>query len=79
MTHEVHENYFICKNGSEMKHIQKDHEIKTYIPREFSANTNVANVGEKSDEDHAVPSVMKLTENLTDEMLDEIILETDVD
>ena len=53
---EVHEDYFIGKNGSEMKHIQKDHEVKTYIPKEFSANQDVAIVGEKNDEDHAVPS-----------------------
>ena len=26
---EVHEDYFIDKNGSEMKHIQKDYEIKS--------------------------------------------------
>ena len=49
-----------------------------YIPRE-SANPNVAIVGERNDDDHTVPSVMKLTENLTDEEVDETILETDVD
>ena len=36
-------------------------------------------VGERNDEDHAVPSVMKLIEKLTDEEVDEMILETDVD
>ena len=61
-----------------MKHIQKDCKVKMYIPRE-SANQNVAIVGERNDEDHAVPSVMKLLEKLTDEEVDEIILETDVD
>ena len=49
-----------------------------YIPRE-SANQNVVIVGERNDEDHAVPSVMKLTEKLTDEEVDEMIPETEVD
>ena len=49
-----------------------------YIPRE-SANQNVVIVGERNDEDHAVPSVMKLLGKLTDEEVDEMILETDVD
>ena len=62
---------------SEMKHIQKDYKVKMYIPRE-SANQNVEIVGERND-DHTVPSVMKLIEKLTDEDVDEIILETDVD
>ena len=35
--------------------------------------------GERNDEDHAVPSVMKLSEKLTDEEVDEMTLETDVD
>ena len=51
---------------SEMKHIQKDYMVKIFIPRE-SANQNVAIVGERNDEDHAVPSVMKLMEKLTSE------------
>ena len=34
---------------------------------------------ERNDEDQAVPSVMKLIERLTDEEVDEMILETDVD
>ena len=63
---------------SKMKHIQKYYKVKVYIPRE-SANQNVAIVGERNDEDHTVPSVMKLTEKLTDEDVDEMILETDVD
>ena len=62
-----------------MLHIQKDYEVKTYTHREFCANQNVAIAGEQKDEDHAVPSVMKLTEKLTDEEVDERILETDVD
>ena len=40
---------------------------------------NVAIVGERNDEDHTVPSVMKLAEKLTDEEVDEMIPETDVD
>ena len=44
---EVQENYFIGKNGSEMKHIQKDYEVKTYIHREFSAIQNFASAGEE--------------------------------
>ena len=59
---------------SEMKHIQKDYKVKMYILRE-SANQNVEIVGERNDEDRAVPSIMKLT----DEEVDEMILETDVD
>ena len=61
-----------------MKHIQKDYMVKMYIPRE-SANQNVVIVGERKDEDHAVPSVMKLLEKLTDEEVDVMMLETDVD
>ena len=36
-------------------------------------------VGERNDEGHAVPSFMKLLGKLTDEEVDEMILETDVD
>ena len=61
---------------SEMKHIQKEYKARMYITRE-SANQNVAFVGERNDEDRTVPSVMKVTEKLTDEEVDEMILETD--
>ena len=61
-----------------MKHIQKDFKVKMYIQRE-SANQNVVNAGERSDEDQAVLSVMKLFKKLTDEEVHEMILETDVD
>ena len=61
-----------------MKHIQKDYKVEMYNPRE-SANQNVVIVAERNDEDHAVPTVMKLFEKLTDEEVDEMILETDVD
>ena len=50
-----------------MKHIQKDHKVKMYIPWE-STNENVVIVGERNDDDDAVPSVMKLFEKLTDEI-----------
>ena len=72
-------SYLVGKGGSEMKHFQKNYKVKMYIPREFSANQNVVVVSERNDEDHAVPSVMKLIEKLTDENVDEMILETDVD
>ena len=44
-----------------MKHIQKHYKVKMYTLRE-SANQKVVIVGERNDEDHAVPSVMKLLE-----------------
>ena len=71
-------SYLVGKGGSEMKRIQKDYKVKMYILRE-SANQNVVIVGERSDEDQAVPSVMKLIEKLIDEEVVEMILETDVD
>ena len=71
--------YLVGKGGSEMKHIQKDYKVEMYIPREFTANQNVVIVGERNDEDHAVPSVMKLIEKLTDEEVDGVILETEVE
>ena len=49
-----------------------------YIPQKY-ANQNVVIVGGRNDGDHAVPSVMKLFEKLTDEEVDEMILGTDVD
>ena len=61
-----------------MKHIQKDYKVKVCIPRE-SANQNLVIVGERNDEDQALPSVMKLVGKLTDEEVDEMIPETDVD
>ena len=54
-----------------MTHLQKDYKVEMYIPRE-SANQNVAIVGERNDEDQAVPSVMKLTDEEVDEMIPEI-------
>ena len=57
---------------------KKVYKVKMYIPRE-SANQNVVIVGERNDEDHAVPSVMTLLEKLIDKEVDEMIMETDVD
>ena len=71
-------SYLVGKGGSEMKRIQKDYKVKMYILRE-SANQNVVIVGERNDENQAVPSVMKLIEKLIDEEVGEMILETDVD
>ena len=71
-------SYLVGKGGSKRKHIQKDYKVNMYILQE-SANQTVVNVGERNDEDQAVPSVMKLIEKLTDEEVDEMILETDVD
>ena len=59
-----------------MKHIQKDFKVKMYIPWDFSANQNVVIVGDRNDEDRAVPSVIKLLETLFDEDVDEMIPET---
>ena len=64
-------------DGEREKQLQQDYEVKMYILRE-SANQNVVIVGERNDEDHAVPSVRKLFEKFTDEEDDEMILETDV-
>ena len=61
-----------------MKHTQKDYKVKLYIPQ-ASTNQNFTLVGERNDEDQAVPSVMKLIEKLTGEEVDEITQETDVD
>ena len=65
-----------------MKHIQKDYKVKMYIPRE-SANQNVAIVGKGNDEDHTVPSVMKLIEKHIEkfkkEEVEEMIPEIHVD
>ena len=43
VTHNALCSYFV----SEMKHIQKDYKVKMCFLREFSANQNVATVGER--------------------------------
>ena len=62
--------YFIGKGGLEMKHIQQYYRVKMYILWE-SANQNFVIVGERNDEDHAVPSVMKFFEKFTEKEVDE--------
>ena len=62
-----------------MKHIQKYYKVKIHIPLEFSANPNVAIIGERNYEDQAVPTVMKLIAKLTGKDVDEMILETDAE
>ena len=81
VTHLVKRTRFALYSNfvSEMKHIQTEYKVEMYIPQECSANQNVVIVGWRNDEDHAVPPVMKLIEKLTDERVDEMILETDVD
>ena len=85
MTHsdELDENalygYFLGKDGSEMKHIQKYYKVKTYIPEGIRQPERCNCWRERNHEDQAVPSVMKLIEKLTDEEVDEMIPEIDVD
>merc|ERR1711865_755416 len=40
-------SFIIGKAGSEMRHIQKNWDVKVYIPREHSANQSVVVVGKK--------------------------------
>lgn len=53
-------SYIIGKGGSELKHIQKNWDVKVYIPREFSVNTNVCIVGEPNSVERAKTYVEKL-------------------
>lgn len=46
-------SFIIGKAGSEMRHIQKNWDVKVYIPREHSANQSVVVVGQKKDCDAA--------------------------
>ena len=64
---------------SEMKHIQKDYKVKMSTPWE-PANQNVRNRRRQRKEgDRTVPSVTKLIEKLTDEEVEEMVTEIDVD
>lgn len=45
--------YIIGSKGSEMRHIQKNYNVKMVIPREHSANQNVLVVGEPRDVERA--------------------------
>jgi len=40
-------SFIIGKQGSELKHIQNNFQVRLYIPREFSANQNVVITGSK--------------------------------
>jgi len=44
-----HYSFIIGRQGSEMRHIQKNWDVKVYIPRENSANQSVVIVGMKKD------------------------------
>lgn len=53
-------SYIIGTKGSELKHIQKNYDVRVYIPREHSANHNVVVVGTKKDCDRAKAYIDKL-------------------
>lgn len=53
-------SFIIGKGGSEMKHIQKNWDVKVYIPRETSENPNVVIVGAAADAERAKQYVEKL-------------------
>jgi len=53
-------SFVIGKQGSELKHIQNNWDVKLYIPRENSTNQNVVIVGTKNDCDRAKQYIEKL-------------------
>ena len=55
-----------------MKHIQKDCKAKRYIFLGISRPERCNCWRYRNDEDHTVPSVMKLIDKLTDEEVDEM-------
>jgi len=55
--------YIIGKGGSEMKHIQKNWDVKVSIPREHSANQKVLIVGEPSNVERAKAYVERVLWN----------------
>ena len=63
---------------SKMKHIQKDYKGQDVHSSGMSQSERLQLLP-RNDEHHAVPSVKKLTDKLSDEEVDETILETDVD
>merc|ERR1719171_1971361 len=74
LTHpgEVHEEivvqewqlaYIIGKGGSEMRHIQKNFNVRMYIPREHSMNQQTVIVGERVNVDRAKTYVEKMLWN----------------
>jgi predicted PilT family ATPase len=55
-------SFIIGRGGSEMKHIQKNWDVKVYIPRETSENQNVVIVGAPNDVARAKKYVQSLIE-----------------
>jgi hypothetical protein len=55
-------SFIIGRGGSEMKHIQKNWDVKVYIPRETSENQNVVIVGAPNDVERAKKYVTTLVE-----------------
>lgn len=55
-------SFIIGRGGSEMKHIQKNWDVKVYIPRETSENQNVVIVGAPNDVERAKKYVQNLVE-----------------
>jgi len=55
-------SFIIGRGGSEMKHIQKNWDVKVYIPRETSENQNVVIVGAPNDVERAKKYVTSLIE-----------------
>merc|ERR1712238_326017 len=56
-------SFLIGKGGSELKHIQKNWDVKVNIPRETSVNTNVLIVGETANVERAKTYVEKVLWN----------------
>jgi len=56
-------SFIIGKAGSELRHIQKNWQVKISIPREHSANQNVLIVGEKDQVDRAKAYIEKVLWN----------------
>merc|ERR1712137_1542512 len=56
-------SFLIGKGGSEMKHIQKNWDVKVSIPRDHSANQNVVILGEPGNVERAKTYVEKVLWN----------------
>jgi len=53
-------SYIIGTKGSELRHIQKNYDVRVYIPREHSVNEHVVVVGSQRDCDRAKAYIEKL-------------------
>ena len=53
-------SFVIGTEGSELRHIQKNFDVKVYIPSDHSANPNVVFVGTKKDVDRTKAYIEKL-------------------